>query len=247
MSFSIITVTLNSADTLKDTLRSVARQRNVITQHIIKDGGSTDGTLFLAQKHEPSVEIIEQQDAGIYDAMNQGFTYAKNDYVGFLNSDDYLSYDFALKDVEELFAKEKSDIVYGDIEIIDGRKRVLRKWRTGHLQNGRLVGMQIPHPAFFVRREALLRLGRPFDPKYKIASDFKQQIQLINGLEATVSYLQKTIVTMRSGGASSANFGSVVLGWKECMQAYREVTSKSGLGFVVSKVIRKVTQLRKRS
>lgn len=246
MSFSIITVTLNSADTLSDTLRSVAKQKNVVVQHIIKDGGSTDGTVCLAKKREPYVQIIEQRDTGIYDAMNQGFAHAKNEYVGFLNSDDYLSYDYALNDIQELFVKEESDVVYGDIEIIDQNKRVIRYWRTGHLTNGRLVGMQIPHPAFFVRREVLLRLEPPFDPKYKIASDFKQQIQLINGMEASVSYLQKTVVTMRSGGASSADLGAIILGWKECMQAYREATNKSGAGFVTSKVIRKVTQFRSR-
>ena len=244
MSFSIVTATLNSESTLSDTIESVANQKDVRVQHIIKDGGSTDKTLDLAHQKYGLVQLIEQEDSGIYDAMNQGFAYATNEYVGFLNSDDYFSCEFALKDVEEIFRSERTDIVYGDIEIINEKKKVIRDWKTGELKKGRLAGMQIPHPAFFVRREVLSRLGKPFDPKYKISSDFKQQLQLINDLNVSASYLQKTLVTMRSGGASSADWGAVVLGWKECMQAYREVTGRSGMRFVASKVIRKVVHLR---
>ena len=244
MSFSIITVSLNSAKTLSNTIASVVKQKGVSVQHIIKDGGSTDGTLDIARQKCGLSQIVEQDDAGIYDAMNQGFAYATNEYVGFLNSDDFFSYELALKDVEEVFKSEKCDIVYGDIKIINDKEKVIRDWKTGELKNGRLVGKQIPHPAFFVRREALSRLKQPFDPKYKISSDFKQQIQLINELKLSASYLQKTLVTMRSGGASSAGWGPVLLGWKECMQAYRDVTGRSGLSFVVLKVIRKVLHLR---
>lgn len=244
MSFSIVTVTLNSAKTLADTIASVGTQKDVLVQHIIKDGGSEDDTLNIARQKRGMVEIIEQKDLGIYDAMNQGFAYAKNDYVVFLNSDDYFSYEFALRDVENLFKSEDCDIVYGDIEIVDDKGKVTRHWKTGELNGGRLSGMQIPHPAFFVRRDALLKLQQPFDPKYKISSDFKQQLQLINELRLPSRYLKKTLVTMRSGGASSANIGSVVLGWKECIKAYQEVTGRSGLLFVASKAIRKLAQLR---
>lgn len=244
MSFSIVTATLNSAQTLVETIESVANQRDVQVQHIIKDGGSTDKTLDLAHQKCGLAQVVEQEDSGVYDAMNQGFSFATNEYVGFLNSDDFFSYEFALKDVQDVFTSERADIVYGDIKIINDERKVIRDWKTGELKNGRLSGMQIPHPAFFVRREALSRLVQPFDPKYKISSDFKQQLQLINDLNLSASYLQKTLVTMRSGGASSANWGAVVLGWKECMQAYREVTGRSGLSFVASKVIRKVVHLR---
>lgn len=244
MSFSIITVTLNSEKTLADTIDSVRRQKGVLVQHIIKDGGSKDDTLEIANQKPGMVEIFEQKDVGIYDAMNQGFAHAKNDYVGFLNSDDYFSYDSALRDIEDIFNTESCDVVYGDIEIIDDKGKIVRYWKTGELNAGRLSGMQIPHPAFFVRRDSLLKLKQPFDPKYKISSDFKQQLQLLNELKLSSRYLKKTLVTMRSGGASSANFGSVVLGWKECIKAYQEVTGRSGLLFVASKVIRKLGQLR---
>jgi glycosyltransferase involved in cell wall biosynthesis len=243
MTFSIITVTLNSDETLSDTLESVSRQKCVSVQHIIKDGGSTDGTLELARNFSSQVRVIEQGDIGIYDAMNQGFASATGDYVGFLNSDDFLSYDTVLQDVEEIFVRDGVDIVYGDIEIINASGTVVRQWRSGHLRDGRLRGKQIPHPAFFVRRKTLQQLGKPFDDSYQISADFKQQIQLINEMGATATYLSKTFVTMRHGGASSASLSAVSKGWRECMRAYEEVTGKPGRGFVLGKVARKIMQL----
>lgn len=247
--FSIVTVTLNSSATLPDTLSSVARQKGVSVQHIVKDGGSTDATLALAREAgaRGQVELITTEDIGIYDAMNQGFAAARGAYVGFLNSDDFLSFDGALSEIAALFEREGADIVYGDIEIINAQGKVARRWRSGSLNNGRLKGRQLPHPAFFVRRSALAELGRPFDPSYKISADFKQQIQLINQMGKNAAYLPKTVVKMRHGGASSANFKAIVQGWKECIRAYGEVTGKSGLGFVIGKVARKLTQVTDRS
>lgn len=245
--FSIVTVTLNSAATLPDTLSSVARQQGVSVQHIVKDGGSTDATVALAQNAGAGagggVELITSDDIGIYDAMNQGFAAARGAYVGFLNSDDFLSFDDALGEIAALFERESADIVYGDIEIINAQGKVARHWRSGALHNGRLMGQQLPHPAFFVRRSTLAELGRPFDPSYKISADFKQQIQLINQMGKKAAYLPKTVVTMRQGGVSSVSFKAIVQGWQECMRAYSEVTGKSGLGFVISKVVRKLTQV----
>ena len=214
-------------------------------QHIVKDGGSTDATLALAREAgaKGQVELITTEDSGIYDAMNQGFAAARGAYVGFLNSDDFLSVDGALSEIAALFEREGADIVYGDIEIINAQGKVARHWRSGALNNGRLKGRQLPHPAFFVRRSVLADMGRPFDPSYKIAGDFKQQILLINQMDKKAVYLPKTLVTMRQGGASSANFKAIMQGWKECMRAYYEVTGKSGLGFVIGKVARKLTQV----
>ena len=243
MSFSIITVTLNSNNTLLDTLESVGRQKSAAVQHVIKDGGSTDGTLELVRSFPSQVQMIEQGDIGIYDAMNQGFAAATGDYVGFLNSDDFLSYDTVLQDVEEVFVRSGVDIVYGDIEIINANAKVVRQWRSGYLRDGKLKGKQLPHPAFFVRRKTLQRLGKPFDASYQISADFKQQIQLINEMGTTAAYLSKTLVTMRKGGASSASMSAVLKGWRECIRAHGEVTGEPGVGFVIGKVARKVLQL----
>ncbi|WP_342071503.1 glycosyltransferase family 2 protein [Yoonia algicola] len=240
---SVVTVTLNSDKTILDTLRSVAEQEDIVVEHIIKDGGSSDTTLSLASSQPGSVRILEQTDNGIYDAMNQGFRAAKGDIICFLNSDDYFIDARVLKDVLNAFRDSEAEIVYGDLEIIGNHGDVIRSWRSGEIIKGKLRGQQLPHPSFFVRRSIIEKLDRPFDDSYRIAADFKQQLLLINKLGSTTHYLQRPLVRMRHGGESSQSMSAVMDGWKECMRAYREVTGKSGFVFVISKVARKLRQM----
>lgn len=241
---SVITVTLNSARTLKDTLDSVYKQQDVSVEHIVKDGGSRDATLSIANNHPGAIRIIERADAGIYDAMNQGYLEANGDIICFLNSDDFFSDPKVLRDVVDAFNSSEADIVYGDLEVINDRGETIRKWRSGAVRKDSLIGQQLPHPSFFVRREALERIGLPFDPAYRISADFKQQLLLINGYGATTEYLRRTLVMMRHGGESSRSFSAIFRGWTECMQAYYEVTGRSGWAFVLGKVVRKAPQIR---
>lgn len=242
--FSVVTVTLNSDETLGQTLASVSGQRDVSVENIVKDGGSSDKTLSVAQAGGPLVKIIEQEDKGIYDAMNQGFSYASGEIICFLNSDDFFKDDTVLSDVAEVFEKENASIVYGDIDIVGRQGGLIRRWISGELESGRLEApRQLPHPAFFVRRNVLAELGVPFDDSYRIAADFKQQLYLINQMNKKVVYLPKTLVVMRAGGASTRNFRTIWTGWRECMRAYYEVTGRSGVWFVAGKVSRKFIQL----
>ena len=58
-------------------------------EHIIIDGGSTDGTFdTILQNHDKLSRIISEKDRGIYDPMNKGVSLAEGDIIGFLNSDD---------------------------------------------------------------------------------------------------------------------------------------------------------------
>lgn len=55
MKVSVVTVTWNSAATLRDTLESVLAQTYCDIEHIIVDGGSMDGTMRLVQEYEPTL------------------------------------------------------------------------------------------------------------------------------------------------------------------------------------------------
>ena len=84
---SIITVTYNSAKTIKDTIESVLSQTYKNIEHIVIDGNSTDGTQEIIRSY-PKIKMISENDNGIYDAMNKGIEFASGEVVGFLNSDD---------------------------------------------------------------------------------------------------------------------------------------------------------------
>lgn len=85
---SIITITLNRAAFIETAVRSVMDQGFKELEHIIVDGGSTDGTLKILKKY-PHLRVISEPDSGVYDAMNKGIRMARGNVIGLLNSDDF--------------------------------------------------------------------------------------------------------------------------------------------------------------
>lgn len=241
--FSIVTVCLNSESTIRDTVDSVCNQRDATVEHIIKDGGSRDATLQIARSANAEALIVERGDNGVYDAMNQGFQEASGRIVAFLNSDDYYLHDRVLATVRGVFLETSCDIAFGDIRMIDEAGRIRRKWRGRDLKPGTLGGMQLPHPAVFVRRGLLDRLNPPLDPSYNYAADLKQQLILVEKYGCKVTYIAKELTCMRLGGESTGSLRGVVSGWQESARAYREVHGKPGAIFALKKVAKKFEQL----
>ena len=94
MSFSLVTVTYNSAQTLRDTITSVLSQTHQAIEYIIIDGFSKDNTVAIIKEYEPlfngRLKWISEKDNGLYDAMNKGFQMATGDVIGIINSDDLM-------------------------------------------------------------------------------------------------------------------------------------------------------------
>lgn len=95
--FSIVVVSLNSGKRLNDTLHSILKQTYTNYEVIIKDGGSTDGSLDFLEEEElldqySQICLVREKDKSIYDGMNQALTYVTGRYVQFLNCGD-LFYD----------------------------------------------------------------------------------------------------------------------------------------------------------
>lgn len=241
---SVITVSKNSELTVARTVASVASQRGVAVEHILKDGGSADNTIARALEANAQLKVCRIEDSGIYDAMNQGYLASSGEIVAFLNSDDYYSDDKVLRDVARAFEEHQCDFVYGDILMRSTQGRIQREWRTGDINGRGLRGRQIPHPGFFVRRAALERLEVPFDTSYRISADLKQQLILVNHLKATGHNLKRVVAVMELGGASTGSPAGYFRGWTESVRAYSEVQGSGALMFVALKVLRKLSGLR---
>lgn len=111
MKISIITVCLNSEQTIEQTIKSVIDQNDPDYEYIIIDGDSTDSTLDIIRKYQAYIAIlISEPDKGIYDAMNKGIALASGDVIGIINSDDWYEPEI-LKTVRSCFQKSDAGVV----------------------------------------------------------------------------------------------------------------------------------------
>lgn len=132
-------------------------------EHIIVDNLSCDGTPQLVRKFAPQALVISEADGGIYDALNKGLRAAHGEVVACLNADDWYT-EGALARVRAAFADHRqADIVHGNILVCGREVRPPRGLAS-------FGGARIFHPAAFIRRELLARLGG-FDATYLICAD----------------------------------------------------------------------------
>jgi glycosyltransferase involved in cell wall biosynthesis len=208
MKISIITVTFNSAQTLGDTLKSIAFQDYPNIEIILVDGLSNDKTLEIATafNHLP-ITIISERDQGLYDAMNKGIALATGDIIGILNSDDFYIQSNVISQVMERFQDESIDAVYGDLNYVssENEHRIVRKWKSGEYHSERFLhGWMPPHPTFFLRKKHYNEFGT-FDLEFKRAADYELMLRMLFKHQLKASYIPSVFVHMRTGGASNSS------------------------------------------
>ncbi|MDV5037620.1 glycosyltransferase [Vibrio diabolicus] len=115
MLYSIVTVNFNNLEGLKKTHRSMQHQNisRADFEHIVIDGGSTDGFQEYIFEHGKDFDVIvSEKDAGIFDAMNKGIAIAKGQFVFFLNSGDSFSSCSVLSNVRDVIASYPDDKLF---------------------------------------------------------------------------------------------------------------------------------------
>lgn len=227
MKITIITTTYNSAATIKDTFESVLRQTYADYEYLVIDGASEDDTVGIIRQYEPEfkgrMKWISEKDKGIYDAMNKGISLATGDVVGVLNSDDFFTSDDILEAIACAFDGNDTDAVYGDVHFVnaDNLKKCVRYYSSRIFRPSLMrFGLMPAHPSFYLKRKRFEEIGL-YDTSYKIASDFEFLLRAfcLHGIKAV--YVKKDFVTMRTGGASTANMGSRWIIMKEHLRAFR--------------------------
>ena len=142
MKISVITTVLNARETLPDALESLWSQDYPDIEHIVIDGGSTDGTLALIESHRHRIDYISSEpDEGLYDAFNKGIRAATGDIVGFLHADDLFASPTVLSELVECMTQGDATLVYGDLRYVDRIQpdRVIRHWHSGHFSKRQLA------------------------------------------------------------------------------------------------------------
>lgn len=242
---SVITVVFNGADTIEDTLRSVAAQTHPDVEHIVVDGGSTDGTReILARYGDRLARVVSEPDHGIYDAMNKGIALATGDVVGTLNADDMYMDDGVLAKVAQTFADQSVEACYADLIYVDREDthRIIRYWTSRPYKEGLFRRGWIPaHPTFFVRSAVYERCGM-FDPEFKIQSDFELTMRFLSICGIRSVYIPKIFVRMRMGGTTNKKLSNIIKGNLESYRALRKHGVRVTPLFFVVKILSRLPQ-----
>ena len=212
---SVVTVSLNAAATIEDTIASVSMQQaDFAVEHICVDGGSVDATRAIidrwAARSSRMVRVYEP-DSGIFDAMNKGLRAATGEYVLFLNADDFFvardTLATALADLSP-GAPGSPDLIVGDVAMGEpGLRGVWRRRRVPRLL-GRLRGWGLYplHQGQLTKRRLLNAIGG-FDARLRYSSDVIQYYDLERNFRPSMRFLGADVAFMRAGGTVNA-------GWK---------------------------------
>ncbi len=136
---TIVTPSFNQGEYLEQTIRSVLEQGYPNLEHIIMDGGSTDGSVDIIRRYADRVSYWHSTpDEGQADAIAKGFEMATGDILGWLNSDDILMPDSLFTVARKFPSKGNGVALAGGLILIDesgepfkvGIPSRRRYWRT---------------------------------------------------------------------------------------------------------------------
>lgn len=241
---SIITAVYNRAATVGQAIRSVQQQRYPNIEHIIQDGGSSDGTLAVIKQMESSQTFTESApDDGIYDAINKGIARSTGDVIGLVHSDDFLASKDVIKSIAKAFEDPAVDAVYGDLDYISSvdSHKVIRRWKSSSFEPSHLaLGWMPPHPTLYLRREVFQKFGT-YDATLRISADYDAILRFfkIDGFNSI--YLPQVLVKMRIGGESNSSMTRILRKSKEDLRALRR-NQVGGIGTLMLKNVSKVKQ-----
>lgn len=244
MKVSVVTAVFNRAGTIADAIASVQSQTHQNVEHVVQDGGSTDGTLeIVARMANESTRLVSAQDNGIYDAINRGIERATGDIIGLMHSDDQFAHDRVLEKVAARFDDPAIDGVFGDLDYVSASDpdRIVRHWRSGEFQHAKLKrGWMPPHPTLYLRREVFERCGL-YDTSFKIAADYDAMLRYLVHGRVAVTYIPEVLVKMRVGGESNRSLERILHKSREDYRAMRR-NNVGGLGTLAAKNISKISQ-----
>jgi glycosyltransferase involved in cell wall biosynthesis len=188
---SVITVVLNAASNLEETIQSVLEKKSTVgLDYLIIDGGSTDGTVDVIRKYADQISYwASNPDNGIYDAMNKGWAAAADDsFILFLGAGDRL---ISLPDAMSCY--RHNYVVYGVVRM--GEKTVFKARADYHLK----LYNSLHHQALLVNKA--LHPAPPFNCRYRLYADFDFNQRLMKS-GARFIYSPQFIAYAHPGGLS---------------------------------------------
>jgi glycosyltransferase involved in cell wall biosynthesis len=224
---SIVTPVLNGARYLESTLASIRSQTHPQIEHVIVDGGSTDGTLDLLRAAS-GIVWTSGPDSGMYEAINRGLREASGEILAYQNADDrYASADAVSAVVEVFRARPEVDVVYGDFRYVGADGGALEDVRAPEFDARRLRRFNfVPPHSTFVRRRIVHGRGLWLDPALRFAGDWEWFLR-IAAAGGRFHHLPRVLSEFRRHAASTTS----TIGWRAKLAEWRLVCGRHHVSF----------------
>jgi glycosyltransferase involved in cell wall biosynthesis len=194
---SIVTPSLNQGRFIEQTIASVRDQAYPNIEHIVVDGGSTDETLEILQRHAGTYPLrwVVERDGGMYEAVNRGMRMARGEILAYLNTDDlYFPWSVELA-VERLLGEGAPELVYGDALLLAEATGQLRAHFQVPPRRSYLLRIgSFAQPATWWRRSLVERIG-PFDEGLRFTADLDFYLRATAASE--VRHIPEFLAVMR--------------------------------------------------
>lgn len=198
--YSIIVVTYNNAEGLRETLQSIRLLDYESKEVVVIDGGSQDATPSIIDANRDIITVaISEKDTGIYNAMNKGIRHVTGDYVVFMNAGDL----FASKDVLSIVCNYDGDIILGG-ETYGGKVRMVKEKMTLY----DILSIGLNHQAVYYRRQIIQKYG--FDESYRLIADLKSVVEPLVKEQVSVSCVPEILATCEGGGVSQKKWRDTI-------------------------------------
>jgi len=210
---TIVTVVYNGAAFLEETIKSVINQSYDNVEYIIIDGGSTDGSLDIINKHRDKIDyFISEEDNGIYDAMNKGLLIATGKWINFMNcGDNFLNLEVLEKIYPELLSEYNlvagGYSMYYDDHVDDYDATLLK-----------IGKMPSCHQAIFFNAEQARLFS--YNTKYKVGADYDVVCRMLSTNIGSLKLTSLRIVRMNSVGYASEHFLTWLNDYRRIIRAH---------------------------
>jgi glycosyltransferase involved in cell wall biosynthesis len=204
---TVVTPSFNQERYIEETLRSVLLQGYPALEHVVIDGGSTDGSVDIVRRYgDWLARWVSEPDDGQSDALNKGFAGSRGEVMAWLNSDDLYLPGAIRRAVETLATRPRAGLVYGTCHILDSADLLVRPasprpFRRADILRGALT---IPQPSAFWTRSAWERVG-PIRRDYHYCMDLDLWMSIAEQFD--VIYVPEVWACFREHEASKTGGG----------------------------------------
>ena len=194
---SVVSASLNALEGLKRTAASVRSQTYPHVEHVVADGGSTDGTAeWLASQSE--IRWISEPDSGMSQALNRAVTMATGDWVLVLQADDTFIGSRSLESAVPHLAPDLEVVSFDVLFDMSDRSRILKARGFSPRMEFK---MTVPHQGAFCKRSLFDRIGL-FDESLRLTMDYDWFVRAKRA-GARIEAHPTSLTRMPMGGLSS--------------------------------------------